>query len=66
MSKKTKDEMAQEVCDRLNDMSLSAEAHRVISLTDFRTIYDLFGNCYTADAVENIVSDIIEEDKEDE
>ena len=53
---------AQEVYNKLDRMKLSGRAQRIIETTDQLAIVDLFGDCETAEQVEEIVNEYFGED----
>ena len=50
----------QETAARLNEMELSEVPRELISVTDFNHLYDMFGQCETAEDVERLTAEVVE------
>ena len=43
--------------DKLDNMNLSEKARNIIANTDYTILHELFGNCETAEQVEECIND---------
>lgn len=52
---------AQEIFNRLDEMKLSKAARNIIETSDQFGIIEMFGDCYTAEQVEEVVAEYYED-----